>query len=259
MSLLPEKGILNFEDLKDLRRLSFVTAIETKMSTDNLASYFGDVDIALLYGFGIKPLPLEGLDSYIFEYGFHEGCDQVRSTLVYLKTDKCPILYSSKFYVLDDYCHVLKEELKKATEKDVVNHFDLHSYLNDRYEFSEELFEEAKANLKEIDSLYEKIKETSIGGYELFLLKFYSRYIIDLNKRIQLYKNVLNLYSTEFKDANKTHSQKRYEVYATCPGGIIDGINADLCSKCYEVKPRDGMYAVRGCYKRSKHYVNYGG
>lgn len=259
MSLLPEKGIFNFEDLKDLRRLSFVTAIETKMSTDNLASYFGDVDIALLYGFGIKPLPLEGLDSYIFEYGFHEGCDQVRSTLVYLKTEKCPILYSSKFYVLDDYCHVLKEELKKATEKDVVNHFDLHSYLNDRYEFSEELFEEAKADLMEIDSLYEKIKETSIGGYELFLLKFYSRYIIDLNKRIQLYKNVLNLYSTEFKDANNTHSQKRYEVYAICPGGIIDGINADLCSKCYEIKEKEGMYAVRGCYKRSKHYVNYGG
>lgn len=262
MMLLSSRGIKDFNDLKNLRRESFVDAIEEKMTNDKLVSYFGNVDIALLYGFGMKPLPLEGLDSYVFEYGFHRGCDQVRSTLVYLKTQKCPILYSSKFFVLDDYCHVLKEELKNNTKKDVVNAYDLYSYLKDLYTFDEYSYEAASQSLNILEELKKRIENTSIEGKDLFLLKFYSRYIIDLDERISLYENVLKCVESSqdaITEKNSIDKIKRYNVDAICPGGIIDKIDSDLSSKSYLICENEGEYAVRGCYKRSKKVFEFGG
>ncbi|QQK08300.1 hypothetical protein [Miniphocaeibacter halophilus] len=106
--------------LLELRKTAFVDCIMKKMETDNIIGVFGEnFDQALLYGYGLIPIPIIGLDSYIFDYGYIEGCDPIRSTMVYLETEKCPLLFSSKMYILDGSCPKIEEEFLKRTEKTV--------------------------------------------------------------------------------------------------------------------------------------------
>ena len=60
-----------------------------------------------------------GLDSHIFSFGEYDGCDLVKSTIIYLKTEKCPLLFSAKMYVVEDFCDHFIESLQGETEKPI--------------------------------------------------------------------------------------------------------------------------------------------
>ena len=104
--------------LEDLRREAYVDAICAKMENDNVVGVFSDKFDALLISYGFIVYPIIGLDSYIFDYYKLENvCDPINSTIAYLKTKKCPLIYSSKFFVLDDYCKKFNEYLEKILTK----------------------------------------------------------------------------------------------------------------------------------------------
>lgn len=221
-------------ELLELRKTAFVDCIMKKMEKDNIVGVFGEnIDEGLLYGYDLIPIPIIGLDSYIFDYGYTEGCDPIRSTMVYLETEKCPLLFSSKMYILDGSCPKIEEEFLRRTEKTVYKYNskkDLDSLIKKEYgsEFSKKRFNEAEKYLKEIKSILEEVEESDFPSKEFFLLSFYTKYIIDLKKRKEFIERVVEKFS--FKKADK-----RKEIIAMCPGGIINNINSNLEENHYKI------------------------
>ena len=64
-------------------------------------------------------MPIVGVDAVIFKHGDYPACDAIKSTMVYLTTQKCPLLYSSKLYVLDSCCPAVEAAFRQCTQKPV--------------------------------------------------------------------------------------------------------------------------------------------
>ena len=112
----------------DLRREAYVDATLRMQADDNIVGVFGSayseaqspvIDEALIYGCGLVPAPIVGVDAFIFKHGDYPACDAIKSTMVYLTTQKCPLLYSSKMYVLDGCCPAVETAFRQCTQKTV--------------------------------------------------------------------------------------------------------------------------------------------
>ena len=89
----------------ELRREAYIDATLRMQANDNIIGVFGSayseaqspvIDEAIIYGCGLVPVPIVGVDAFIFKHGDYPACDAIKSTMVYLTTQKCPLLYSSK-------------------------------------------------------------------------------------------------------------------------------------------------------------------
>ena len=112
----------------DLRREAYVDATLRMQADDNIVGVFGSayseaqspvIDEALIYSCGLVPVPIVGVDAFIFKHGDYPACDAIKSTMVYLTTQKCPLLYSSKMYVLDGCCPAVETAFRQCTQKTV--------------------------------------------------------------------------------------------------------------------------------------------
>ena len=112
--------------LEDFRRDAYVDAIYAKMEKDNVVGVFSDKVEALLISYGFIVYPILGLDSYIFDYFKLDNiCDPINSTIAYLKTKKCPLIYASRFINnLDERISFLEKIKtkydKKKTERKII-------------------------------------------------------------------------------------------------------------------------------------------
>ncbi|MDD7305157.1 MAG: hypothetical protein PUG67_01065 [Peptoniphilaceae bacterium] len=246
--------MIDIKNLEDLRRQAFVTAIYRKIEKDNIVGVSTDKYESLLRGYGFLPFPIIGTDSYIFEY-FKEVnlCDPLESTLTYLKTDKCPLLFASKFFIVDDYCKKFNDKLKKATNKDVVETCDLKAYLDINYKdkFDKYIYESTFLKIKKINSLFDSLEQKDIKGSLLFKLKFYLSFVENLDQRISFLEEILPNY--------KDLKEKRKLIRATCPFAVSDLIESKLKADFpYKIeKSNKPLYTYKNCIYQGIEHITY--
>lgn len=250
--------------LVELRRNAYVECTENYLSTNTVVGIFGDgLPEELFYACGVVPIPIEGVDSHIFKFGKErEGsgfCDVIKSTLIYLTTQKCPILYSCKMYVLEDVCSNFASTLKANTEKPVLVHKseeELIETLCRVYgtQYDKSIRQNAKSDLDYIKSVLEKLTYYSDASVEeLFLLEFYSKYMTNLNDRKKYFEALE-------KDVN-FHKEKNVieEIPCLCPRGNYKSI----CSEVALTKSRitrvfdSAEYGYADCIFECKKQKNY--
>lgn len=246
--------MIDINSIEDLRREAYVTAIYAKMENDNVAGVFSDKSDSLLIGWGFIPIPIVGVDRHIFEYSdTYNLCDPLNSTLTYLKTEKCPLLFSSKFYIVDDYCEKFTYYLRENTKKDVIYENNLSSYLKFNYsgKFDEEIYKTALNKLKEIDSLFLKLEQKNISGNLLFKLKFYLKFVKNLDDRILFLNKILPNY--------KDLEGKRQIISASCPFAVSDVIDRKINTNFnYKIeKSKSPQYTYRNCIYKGQKYITY--
>lgn len=247
MSVWRKRKLKTYEDLPELRRQAFVDCIMNKSLEDSIVGIFGNVNEPLIYAYGLYTVPMEGLDSHIFSFGEYDGCDLVKSTIIYLKTEKCPLLFSAKMYVVEDFCDHFIESLQGETEKPICvyrNEDELKLILEEVYkrEYSKELHEIAIEEFKKMDLALNKLHISNLSGREIFEVEFFSRYLIDIKERRKFLEETvekLDLYDCD-----------RITVTAVCPGGIYRAIDSDLNTIRYGIK-RDidnPIFTCKGCF-----------
>lgn len=238
--------------LEDFRRDAYVDAIYAKMEKDNVVGVFSDKVEALLISYGFIVYPILGLDSYIFDYFKLDNiCDPINSTIAYLKTKKCPLIYASKFFVVDTYCEKFNKFLKENTDKDVVFENDLKSYLEnlDGIKFDERIYQESQKKLGKIKNLLKDLEKSNISGSLLFKLEFYIRFINNLDERISFLEKI----RTKF-DKKKT---ERKIIKATCPYGVSEKIYKKISGDYKIVRSKNPDFTFGKCIYEAEEILTY--
>ncbi|MDD6920264.1 MAG: hypothetical protein PUI85_03535 [Eubacteriales bacterium] len=268
-------GRVDFSCMEELRRQAFVDCMMLKSEYDNVLGYFGnfgtlghlDEDFAYFYSCGIKPIPIEGVDKFIFKYGDKDKryCDIVNSTKIYLNTEKCPLLFSSKIYIVNQRCIRMKEMLAENSKKPVYfmpSYEEILNILQENYDtkFDNKLFEDAKRQIANINALFGEIRKTYITGKELFELEFFSRYIVNLDDRATFLKKCLDiLLLSDLDCVNK----ERIKIQCCCLAGAYKLLDACMKSKNYYVVDGFGQeiadikYTVDGCFLDGPEKLTY--
>lgn len=238
--------------LEDLRREAYVDAIYAKMENDNVVGVFSDKFDALLISYGFIVYPIIGLDSYIFDYYKLENvCDPINSTIAYLKTKKCPLIYSSKFFVLDDYCKKFNEYLEKNTDKKIVYEKDLKNFLENLEDrnFDEKIYFESLGKIEKINQILKDLQESDISGTLLYKLEFYIRFIKNLDDRIS--------FLLEIKSKYKKKNIKRKIIKATCPFAISDIIDKKVYENYKISKSKNPDFTFKNCIYKADKILTY--
>lgn len=254
---------IDLEFLKNARREAFVTAFEKKIEKDNVVGYFGEIPEEIFCGCDLVAYPLEGVDSHIFQYGDEKNvCDVMKSTLIYEKTDKCPILYASNMYIFSDLCEKFYNTFKKRSTKEVykfTDEKDLIVKLEKVYNtnFSEEKYLEAKEKLEYINqTLYKLDYFTDITTEEAFLLRYYTKYL-ELEKRYDYFKNL---------EKNITFKERKNQVkniFVICPRGAYENVISQIKDDREIIRiyfsRKDLDFGYEYCPYDYKLKTNYGG
>lgn len=238
--------------LEDLRREAYVDAIYAKMEKDNVVGVFSDKFEALLISYGFIVYPIVGLDSYIFDYFKVDNvCDPINSTIAYLKTKKCPLIYSSKFFVVDNYCENFNDYLRKNTDKDLVYENDLKVYLENLKDrkFDEKIYKESQEKLEEIKILLRDLEQSDINGSLLYKLEFYIRFIKDLDKRTSFLKYIKSKY--------KKKNIKRKIIKASCPFAVSDIIDKNIGGNYKIIKSKNPEFTFEKCIYKADKILTY--
>ena len=259
----------------DLRRDAYVDATLRMQADDNIVGVFGSayseaqspvIDEALIYGCGLVPVPIVGVDAFIFKYGDYPACDAIKSTMVYLTTQKCPLLYSAKMYVLDGCCPAVETAFRQCTQKPVHIYNDaatLKTVLQQVYgcEYSGARYQEAKSAFVTLNTLLHRLEQSMLSGNDFGVLAFYSRFIFELEERIAFLTRVCELLSSAAIGEHSSHSpEKRVPVSIHCPDGIIQKIKPASGTYFKPVRVQAGMsadIACAGCIYPAAQYVGY--
>ena len=259
----------------DLRREAYVDATLRMQADDNIVGVFGSayseaqspvIDEALIYGCGLVPVPIVGVDAFIFKHGDYPACDVIKSTMVYLTTQKCPLLYSSKMYVLDGCCPAVETAFRQCTQKPVHIYNDaatLKTVLQQVYgcEYSGARYQEAKSAFVTLNTLLHRLEQSMLSGNDFGVLAFYSRFIFKLEERIAFLTRVCELLSSAATCKHSSHSpEKRVPVSIHCPDGIIQKIKPTAGTYFKPVRVKPGSFAdiaCAGCIYPAAEYVGY--
>ncbi|WP_276881173.1 hypothetical protein [Anaerococcus tetradius] len=238
--------------LEEFRREAYVDAIYAKMEKDNVVGVFSDTCEALLISYGFVAYPIIGLDAHIFDYcKVDDFCDPINSTIAYLKTQKCPLIYSSRFFVVDSFCEKFNTCLKKSTDKDLVYENDLRAYLENIKDisFDEKIYKESQDKLGKIKILLRDLEKSDIDGSLLYKLGFYIRFIKDLDERISFLKYIRSKYQRK--------NIKRKIIQATCPFEVTDLIDENI-DKAYKiVKSKSPDFTFDKCIYKADKILTY--
>ena len=242
---------------------------------DNIVGVFGSayseaqspvIDEALIYGCGLVPVPIVGVDAFIFKHGDYPACDVIKSTMVYLTTQKCPLLYSSKMYVLDGCCPAVETAFRHCTQKLVHIYNDaatLKTVLQQVYgcEYSATRYQESKSAFLTLNRLLQQLEQSALSGNDFGVLAFYSRFIFKLEERIAFLARVCELFSSAATWEHSSHSpEKREPVSIHCPDGIIQKIKPAAGNYFKPVRVKLGNFAdiaCAGCIYPAAEYVGY--
>ena len=286
--------------MPDLRREAYVDAAIRMQTDNNIVGVFGSaysearsptIDEALMYGCGLIPVPIVGVDAFIFKHGDYPGCDVIKSTMVYLTTQKCPLLYSAKMYVLDGCCPAVETAFRQCTQKPVhvyKNAEMLTAALQHVYErnYSVVRYQKAQEAFTTLNSLLQQLERSILSGNNFGMIAFYSRFIFELDQRIAFLTRICelvfaansksassisyqNLTSAPAHDPQRSsvctagvfQSAPRTAVSVHCPDGIIQKL-APAAGRYFKPIPAQhetADIACAGCIYPARQYVGYEG
>lgn len=207
------------ETMAECRRRAYVDCLMQMKAQNNVIGTFGNVDEAFLRAHGLVPIPIVGVDAHIFAFGEYPSCDPIRSTMVYLTTMKCPLLYSCKMYYFKSACPYMTEAFTQNTSKPLHIHqsnAECSKQIREVYgtDFNEISYAANQKLLQQIAQQIERLYQSKLSGQDVYAIDFYAKYIINLEERLQ----VVEGYAKQYRPvANK----ERKPVYIACPGGIL--------------------------------------
>lgn len=236
--------MIDVEFFKDLRRNAYVEAVNFKMKGNNVIGYFAkEIDEAFLMSYGLVPYPIESTDTEILSYGEYNTCDMISATTIYMTTKKCPLIFSSKIFLIEDICKKFTEFFSASCDRYIyeftgdIAAAEIDSVIKSVYGFTfdEKKYKENKKIFSKIDGLLESIKE-KIEPHEYNIVKYYLRYVADPEKRVKILEKVLE------DNINGINKNKYKCINVACPEIILDEINAPICENYKKVE-----LAPKGC------------
>lgn len=173
------------EELEDLRRMSYVRAV----MSDCVVGYIGPkVPAEILHALGLMAVPVYGIDRDILNYSCEKNlCPLVDATITYAKTDKCPLIHSSKLIVVDDTCEEMIAAMSGLSGKRICiydgDNAKLIKILCGSYgvEFSDKKLQAVRSELERIHS---RVKELTDDALQGFILEYYLNFL-DLADRMK--------------------------------------------------------------------------
>ncbi len=259
-----QDSIIDVDFLIERRRNAYIECTENYLESNTVVGIFGDsLPEEIFYACNTVPVPIEGVDSHIFKFAKENEtahfCDVIKSTLTYLTTQKCPILYSCKMYVVENTCKKFIDALKANTEKPVLVYREEAELINKLCsiygtQYNEEAKVEARADLDYIKNVLEKIKYHScLNTKEVFLLEFYSKYMTDLKMRKEYFEELEK--NIEFIE----EKNKIVEVATICPRGGYESLCKEINIPIARiVRTWNGSeYGYKHCPFDFKKEINY--
>ena len=160
--------MIDVEFFKELRRKAYVDAVTFKMSENNVVGYFAkDIDEAFLMSYGLVPYPIGSTDTEILAYGEYNTCDMISATTIYMTTKKCPLIYSSKIFLIEDICKKFTEVFSASCDRYIYKYSgdiagtDIDGVIKSVYGFN---FDEKKyKQMKKIFSKIDRSEERRVG------------------------------------------------------------------------------------------------
>ena len=191
-----------FDDLENQRREAYVRAVLRAAEANDVVGYIGSrVPVALLHAMGLMSLPVYGVDGNILEFSVEHGlCSVVDATLTYAKTDRCPLIHSSRMIVVDNSCPIMAREMSRLTEKYIyiynANEPDsekcLASKLKEIYGciLEEGAMGTVSADLDECRALLHRLKFYSdLSGLQIYIMEYYLNFL-PLSERLSVLREI---------------------------------------------------------------------
>lgn len=222
---------MNLESLENLRREAYVRAVTRASESDNVIGYIGmNLPVELFYERGLMAVPVYGIDREILQFSREKNlCPLIDATVTYAKTDKCPLIHSSKLIVIENYCGTFTHELEKLTNRKI------YIYSGDNNELALKLNEIYRAGIikasahEEIQKVSECInnlvRKFNLTDFQGFIIKYFVSFL-DLNEQIDFLSELSE--KTKHEDFNFTHEfinliYKCPECRGNFDGGCING------------------------------------
>ena len=211
-----------FDALEDLRRNAYVKAV----MTDNVVGWVGlNVPVDVFEALGLTAFPVYGIDSGILEYSCEENmCPLIDATITYAKTDKCPLIHSSRLIVADDTCGPMIAALFALPDKRIHVYGGkegLLAVLHDVYGAGGLQPEKLSAVREERHKIHRRVQELAHSEQEGFIIEYYMNFL-DLWERMSFLDGLAG--------GELSVSHKFVETIYHCPecrgnfeGGIIYG------------------------------------
>lgn len=181
-----------FEYLENLRRDAYVKAVMRAAESDDVLGFIGAaLPVEIFHALGLYAVPVYGVDSEILKFSCeHDLCPVIDATVTYAKTDKCPLIHSSKLIVVEPSCPVMTRELLKM-DKDVYLYESepaltekLHQVYNKQLDPGK--LQEAREKLQVIAKLMDRIKfHSDLTGLRVYILEYYLEFV-SLDERINI-------------------------------------------------------------------------
>lgn len=218
-----------FDDLENLRREAYVKAI----MRDDVIGYIGaNIPVEIFYSRGLYAIPVYGIDSEILQFSREKNlCDYVNATITYAKTDKCPLIHSSKLIVLENFCEIFTRELSRL-EKNIFiyesgQENNLIAKINEVYGVRK--LTDAKNLMRKIKDLLHKIKFYSdLSGLQVYIIEYYINFL-ELGEQLRVLQEISE--SITFHD----EQIKFFPVYVQSGAGIYRQIDKIFSGTQYRI------------------------
>ena len=222
------------DTLEDLRRTAYVNAV----MSDNVVGWVGArVPVEVFEALGLTVYPLYGIDAEILEYSSGKDmCPIIDATITYAKTDKCPLIHSSKLIVADDTCRAMLAALSRLPDKHIHVYADtegLLAVLQDVYGTGGLLPEKLSAVREERTRIRRRIQSLTNDPLEGFIIGYYMNFL-DIWERMSFLDGIAG------RELGVSH--KFVETIYHCPecrGKFEGGVNYGRLS-CNVGSLRDG-------------------
>lgn len=204
-------------DYLDIRKNAYIDALTLREST-TVVSLWGRVPWEIVESFGVTTVYSYGIDREVTQdYSDNNYCDMLNSSFAYLELSRCPFMFSSSFFIVDDSCKTRYETLKKKTDKDVFvykykDYKSLIAYLEEKLDkkFDEEKFDELIEKSREISSLIFNLRKCDIDERRIYEVEYFSKFIFDIDKRIEFIKRHID---DSFREKSSVKLQAGAGVY----------------------------------------------
>ena len=181
-----------FEYLENLRRNAYVKAVMRASESDDVLGFIGSrLPVEIFHALDLYAIPVYGVDGEILKFSREKNlCPVIDATVTYAKTDKCPLIHSSKLIVVENSCPVMTHEIMKLDKNIYIYESEsglvkklLQVY--HRKPDSEKL-RLTREKLLKIHDLMTRIKYYSdLTGLQVYILEFYLNFL-GLNERINI-------------------------------------------------------------------------
>ena len=207
------------ETLENLRREAYVRAVIRADEFDNVVGYVGeDLPVEIFYAANLTPYPLYGIDREILNFSVEKNlCPLIDATITYAKTDKCPLIHSSKLIVVGKTCNSMARELLSLENKNIYvyeGEENLIAELKKFYDFNEILSSITliKRELEKISDYIEELKRGfNLSDLQGFVIKYFINFL-DIDER----ENFLaGLTAEELKNFDAAH--EFVDLIFSCP------------------------------------------